>query len=163
MLRKSLCFTLVLMSLSVAKVRALELTANDETRAHWSFQPIQRPSIPFHTQATEQRNEIDTFTFYRLRQAGLQPAPVATKEALLRRAYYDLTGLPPSPAEVKAFLEDSSPLAFEFAVDRLHVRQLHATILHQLGFDPNHFTYFYHGLDEKLVGVEGAGPIQQIL
>lgn len=119
MLRKSLCFTLVLISLSVTKVRALEPTANDETRAHWSFQPIQRPSIPFHTQATEQRNEIDTFIFYRLRQAGLQPAPVATKEALLRRAYYDLTGLPPSPAEVKAFLADSSPLAFEFAVDRL--------------------------------------------
>lgn len=47
--------------------------------------------------------------------------------------------------------------------DRLHVRQLHATILHQLGFDPNHFTYFYNGLDEKLVGVEGAKPIQQIL
>tara|TARA_B100000809_G_C15123152_1_gene525099 strand:- start:2185 stop:2997 length:813 start_codon:yes stop_codon:yes gene_type:complete len=47
--------------------------------------------------------------------------------------------------------------------DRLHVRQLHATILHQLGFDPNHFTYFYNGLDEKLVGVEGAQPIQQIL
>ncbi|MBP61191.1 MAG: hypothetical protein CMJ62_06665 [Planctomycetaceae bacterium] len=47
--------------------------------------------------------------------------------------------------------------------DRLHVRQLHATILHQLGFDPNYFTYFYHGLDEKLVGVEGAQPIQQIL
>jgi len=46
--------------------------------------------------------------------------------------------------------------------DRLHVRQLHATILNQLGFDPNHFTYFYHGLDEKLVGVEGADPIQQI-
>lgn len=119
MLRKSLCFTLVLISLSVTKVRALEPTANDETRAHWSFQPIQRPSIPSHTQATEQRNEIDTFIFYRLRQAGLQPAPVATKEALLRRAYYDLTGLPPSPAEVKAFLADSSPLAFEFAVDRL--------------------------------------------
>jgi hypothetical protein len=119
MLRKSLCFTLVLISLSVTKVRALEPTANDETRAHWSFQPIQRPSIPFHTPATEQRNEIDTFIFYRLRQAGLQPAPVATKETLLRRAYYDLTGLPPSPAEVKAFLADSSPLAFEFAVDRL--------------------------------------------
>lgn len=47
--------------------------------------------------------------------------------------------------------------------DRLHVRQLHATILHQLGFDPNHFTYFYNGLDEKLVGVEGAQPIQQII
>ena len=119
MLRKSLCFTLVLISLSVTKVRALEPPVNDETRAHWSFQSIQRPSIPFHTQATEQRNEIDTFIFSRLQQAGLQPAPPAAKEALLRRAYYDLTGLPPSPAEVNAFLTDPSPLAFEFAVDRL--------------------------------------------
>ncbi len=48
-------------------------------------------------------------------------------------------------------------------VDRLHVKQLHATILHQLGFDPNALTYFYNGLDQKLVGVEGSEPIHQIL
>ena len=47
--------------------------------------------------------------------------------------------------------------------DRLHVRHLHATILHQLGLDPNSLTYFYNGLDQKLVGVEGAEPIQQII
>lgn len=47
--------------------------------------------------------------------------------------------------------------------DRLHVRNLHATILHQLGFDPNRLSYFYDGLDQKLVGVEGAKPIQQII
>jgi Protein of unknown function (DUF1501) len=48
-------------------------------------------------------------------------------------------------------------------VDRLHVKHLHATILHQLGLDPNRLTYFYGGLDQKLVGVEGAEPIRQIL
>jgi hypothetical protein len=47
--------------------------------------------------------------------------------------------------------------------DRYHVKHLHATILHQLGLDPNHLTYFYNGLDQKLVGVEGAEPIYQIL
>ena len=47
--------------------------------------------------------------------------------------------------------------------DRLHVRNLHATILHQLGFDPNRLTYFYDGLEQRLVGVEGAEPIRQII
>ena len=47
--------------------------------------------------------------------------------------------------------------------DRFHVKNLHATILHQLGLDPNRLTYFYSGLDQKLVGVEGAEPIQQII
>ena len=47
--------------------------------------------------------------------------------------------------------------------DRYHVKHLHATILHQLGLDPNRLTYFYNGLDQKLVGVEGAEPIQQII
>lgn len=47
--------------------------------------------------------------------------------------------------------------------NRLHVKNLHATILHQLGLDPNHLSYFYNGLDQKLVGVEGAEPIQEIL
>jgi hypothetical protein len=47
--------------------------------------------------------------------------------------------------------------------DRLHVRNLHATVLHQMGLDPDKLTYFYGGLDQKLVGVEGADPIRQII
>ena len=47
--------------------------------------------------------------------------------------------------------------------DRFHVKNLHATVLHQLGLDPNRLTYFYGGLDQKLVGVEGAEPIKQII
>ena len=47
--------------------------------------------------------------------------------------------------------------------DKFHVKHLHATILNQLGFDPNYLTYFYNGLNQKLVGVEGAEPIHQIL
>ena len=48
-------------------------------------------------------------------------------------------------------------------VDRFHVRQLHATVLHQLGFDPNRLSYFYGGLDQKLVGVEHVYPIAQLI
>ena len=51
-----------------------------------------------------------------------------------------------------------------FAVeDRMHVKNLHATVLHQMGLDPNKLTYFYGGLDQKLVGVEGAEPIKQLI
>ena len=119
MLRKSLCLTLVLVLFSITKAWAQEPAVNDTTRAHWSFHPIQRPPVPSHTQPTEQRNGIDAFIISRLRQAGLQPAPPAEKEVLLRRAYYDLTGLPPTTGNVNAFLADRSPLAFEFIVDRL--------------------------------------------
>ena len=54
-------------------------------------------------------------------------------------------------------------LGNQAVVDRLHVKQLHATILELLGFDPNALTYFYAGLDQKLVGVEGADSIRQII
>ena len=47
--------------------------------------------------------------------------------------------------------------------ERQHVKNLHATVLHQMGLDPNRLTYFYGGLDQKLVGVEGAEPIRQII
>ena len=57
-------------------------------------------------------------------------------------------------------MDDLSSAAVE---DRLHVRNLHATVLHQLGLDPNQLSYFYRGLDEKLVGVEGATPIRKIV
>ena len=58
---------------------------------------------------------------------------------------------------------ETDELGSAAVTDRLHVKNLHATILYQLGFDPNHLTYFYGGLDQKLVGVEGADPIRQII
>ena len=65
------------------------------------------------------RTPIDAFVLSKLQQAGLQPAPAAARHAILRRAYYDLIGLPPSPEEVESFLADSSPGAFERVVDHL--------------------------------------------
>ena len=60
-------------------------------------------------------------------------------------------------------LGETDELGNEAVVDRCHVKNVHATVLRQLGFDPNHLTYFYGGLDQRLVGVEGAEPIHQII
>jgi hypothetical protein len=92
---------------------------NDVTRAHWSFQPIARPPLPDVQDNKWGKTPIDAFILARLEQQGLTPAPPAAKAALLRRAYYDLTGLPPEPQDVAAFLADDSPGAWEAAVDRL--------------------------------------------
>jgi mono/diheme cytochrome c family protein len=90
-----------------------------EWREHWAFiapQPQQPPTVK-HAQWVA--NPIDAFILSKLEQKGLTPAPPASKTALLRRITYDLTGLPPTPAEVEAFLADTSPEAYEQVVDRL--------------------------------------------
>ena len=92
---------------------------NEETKKFWSFQPVVRPEVPSHGDDRWVRTPIDAFVLEGLRAAELQPAPPATKTALLRRAYYDLIGLPPSPEQVQNFLSDESPDAFERVVDQL--------------------------------------------
>jgi hypothetical protein len=91
----------------------------DQAAGHWSFQRLAAPAVPAVRDAQWGRNTIDAFVLHRLEERGLRPAPPAEKAALLRRAYYDLAGLPPTPDEVQAFLADDSPLAFERVVDRL--------------------------------------------
>jgi hypothetical protein len=88
-------------------------------QAHWAFQPVASQTPPAVADAAWGRNPIDAFVLQRLEQNGLRPAPPASKVALLRRAYYDLIGLPPKPEEVDAFLADKSPQAFEQVLDRL--------------------------------------------
>ncbi|HZP82023.1 MAG TPA: PSD1 and planctomycete cytochrome C domain-containing protein, partial [Chthonomonadaceae bacterium] len=90
-----------------------------ETMRFWSFQPVRRPAIPKVRQKSWVRNPIDAFVLKRLEAAGLAPSPPASKAALIRRVTYDLTGLPPSPEQVQAFLADTSPDAYEKLVDRL--------------------------------------------
>ena len=92
---------------------------NDQTKSFWSFQPVARPEIPKVRNSQWVQTPIDAFVLNGLEQADLHPSARATKTALLRRAYYDLTGLPPSPQEVKAFLADQTPDAFERVVDHL--------------------------------------------
>jgi mono/diheme cytochrome c family protein len=88
-------------------------------KPHWAFVPPTRPALPAVTDAGWVRNPIDRFVLARLEKEGLKPAPEADKVTLLRRVTLDLTGLPPTPAEVDAFLADKSPDAYEKAVDRL--------------------------------------------
>ena len=87
---------------------------------HWAFQPLTRPSVPEVAEhAVPIRNPIDSFVRTRLADEGLNPSKEADKTTLIRRVSFDLTGLPPTSAEVKAFLNDSDPRAYEKVVDRL--------------------------------------------
>ncbi|MGI9518403.1 MAG: DUF1553 domain-containing protein [Pirellulaceae bacterium] len=91
---------------------------NDETRQWWSYQPVQRPETPVIEDAWV-ANEIDAFILDQLRSAGLEPNGQADRRALIRRVYYDLTGLPPEPHEVTEFLANDSSDAWEQLIDRL--------------------------------------------
>jgi len=86
---------------------------------HWSFQPIRVTEPPRVRQVAWPRSAVDQFILAKLEAAGLTPAVPAEKPALLRRITFDLTGLPPTRAELDAFLKDNSPHAFEKVVDRL--------------------------------------------
>ena len=88
-------------------------------KTFWSFQPVRRPEVPQVHNQTWARNPLDCFVLAKLEEAGLAPAAPADKVSLLRRATYDLTGLPPSPQEVNDFLADTSNDAYEKVVDRL--------------------------------------------
>jgi hypothetical protein len=85
----------------------------------WSFLPPQRPALPPVRSPDWVRNPIDRFILTRLEHEGLHPSPEADKPTLIRRVTLDLTGLPPTPAEVDAFLHDASPDAYGHLVDRL--------------------------------------------
>jgi mono/diheme cytochrome c family protein len=86
---------------------------------HWSFVAPKQPSAPPVKNKNWIRNPIDAFVLARIEAAGLSPSPEASKETLIRRLTLDLTGLPPTLAEVDAFLADKSPSAYESLVDRL--------------------------------------------
>jgi hypothetical protein len=92
---------------------------NVETRNFWSFRRVTRSTVPAVKRANWVTNPIDAFVLAGLERAGLTPATSASRIALLRRACYDLTGLPPSPEEVRTFLADDSPAAYEKLIDRL--------------------------------------------
>jgi mono/diheme cytochrome c family protein len=87
---------------------------------HWAYQRIRRPVVPLvRDPKSDIRNPIDAFLDDKLRKKGLTPSARADKRTLIRRVTFDLIGLPPTPAEVDAFLGDKSPKAYEKLVDRL--------------------------------------------
>jgi len=91
----------------------------DEDRAWWSFQPVREPAVPVVADRGWARGPLDRFLFHKLQAEGLTPAPEADKLTLIRRVTFDVTGLPPTPQEIDAFLADDSPNAYETLIDRL--------------------------------------------
>ncbi|HEU0005978.1 MAG TPA: DUF1553 domain-containing protein [Terriglobia bacterium] len=102
-----------------APIREPGSPVTEQDRQFWSFVKPVRPAVPQTKTRNWGRNEIDGFIVHMLESKGLKPAPPAEPATLLRRAYFDLIGLPPSPEEVEAFLNDRSPGAFERVVDHL--------------------------------------------
>ncbi|WP_417387714.1 DUF1553 domain-containing protein [Gimesia sp.] len=108
------------------KLPEVELSQNENEelvteadRGFWSFQPPQQPTVPVVKGQDRVRNPIDAFVLQRLEQKGLSLSPAASKRTLIRRLYFDLTGLPPQPEEIEQFLNDTDPRAYDKLVDQL--------------------------------------------
>ncbi|HEV3029058.1 MAG TPA: DUF1549 domain-containing protein, partial [Planctomycetota bacterium] len=103
------------------RVRAAGAGSGDPNlaRRHWAFQPIGNPQPPPVKSLAWVTSPVDRFVLAKLEERGLRPAPPADRRTLLRRVTYDLTGLPPAPEEVDAFLADPAADAFPKVVDRL--------------------------------------------
>jgi hypothetical protein len=85
----------------------------------WSFQPLKKVTVPASKYDSLAKNALDKFLFSTMQERGLRPSPLADKRTLLRRVTIDLTGLPPTLREIRAFLSDTSPHAYVKVVDRL--------------------------------------------
>ena len=95
---------------------------------HWAFQPLQQPAVPQPADPQQWcRTPVDRFVLEGLQHAGLQPSPEASPATLARRAYLDITGLPPTPEELQAFLKDTRPDAYERLVDMLLTQEPYRT------------------------------------
>jgi mono/diheme cytochrome c family protein len=90
-----------------------------EQKGFWAFQPVKSPAPPVVKDKAWPNSPLDHFVLAKLEAKGLKPSPKADKRTLIRRATFDLTGLPPTPAEIDAYFEDDSPEAFTRVVDRL--------------------------------------------
>jgi len=86
---------------------------------HWAFKPVNKPPLPDVQNGAWVRNEVDRFVLAKLEASGMKPNEPADPRALIRRVYFDLIGLPPTPEEADQFLNDDSPKAFEKVVDKL--------------------------------------------
>ena len=109
-------------SLLLAGAARVEQEYQDSERSFWSLRPRSEPAVPEFSTENEQawvRNSVDAFVLRKLKEEGLRPAPETDRATLLRRVTFDLTGLPPTPAEAADFVNDSSANAYEKVVDRL--------------------------------------------
>jgi hypothetical protein len=102
-----------------AHVATKKTSVTDEDRNFWAYQPVAAPQPPAVKNGDWLRNPVDAFILSKLEAKGIAPSAPADKRTLIRRATYDLTGLPPSPEEVDAFLADDAPNAYEKLLDKL--------------------------------------------
>ncbi|MDA1049845.1 MAG: PSD1 and planctomycete cytochrome C domain-containing protein [Planctomycetota bacterium] len=100
-------------------------TIDESARGFWSFQPLRNAEPPKIADDSGGRTDIDRFVLAKLKEAGITPNAPASRRALLRRAYFDLIGLPPSLEEVEAFIADEDPQAYEKLLDRLLASKHH--------------------------------------
>ena len=116
-----LCLSLILAIVGVASA-ANDYPIPEAKKNHWAWKGPVRPALPTVKNQSWIQNPIDQFILAKLEAVGLQPAPVATREQLIRRVTFDLIGLPPTPSEIDAFLEESRAkpqAAWEKLIDRL--------------------------------------------
>ncbi|HEV3387070.1 MAG TPA: DUF1549 domain-containing protein, partial [Gemmata sp.] len=137
-MRKKLCSTFILLLIGTIAV------SEEPPKTWWSFEPLTRPSIP--TTA----NPIDGFILSKLKEKGLTPSPEADRRTLIRRVTFDLTGLPPTPEEVKSFIEDKAHDAYEKLVDKLLASPAYGERMARLWMDAVHFAET-HGHDQDRV------------
>ncbi|MEZ5941985.1 MAG: PSD1 and planctomycete cytochrome C domain-containing protein [Planctomycetaceae bacterium] len=104
--------------LTASAAGAVELVVTDADREFWSFRPLAQDKPPAQT-SDWCRNEVDQFVYSKLLDAKLHPNSLADRRTLIRRAYFDLIGLPPTYEEVEAFVHDTSPTAYEDLIDQL--------------------------------------------
>src|SRR5665213_1710629 len=110
---------LALTRVALAAQPAAGVSVTETARDFWCFRPIKSPAPPDVADAGWRANPIDRFILARLEERKLRPARPAAKIDLVRRVYFDVTGLPPTPGQVKAFLDDHAGDAYERLVDQL--------------------------------------------
>ena len=98
---------------------AIERPITDEDRSHWAYRPLVEPLLPAVSENAPMTHPVDRFLRAEMSAPGVRSMPRAGKATLLRRVSFDLTGLPPSSADVRRYLDDPSPDAYEKLVDRL--------------------------------------------
>ncbi len=131
--------------------------ANSSSQLHWSLKPLRRPSLP-SSAGNPADNPIDSFVHTLLKRNHLTPSPPASRTALLRRVTYDLTGLPPSPSDLDAFIADTKPGAYERVVDRLLASPRYGERWARHWLDTIHFADS-HGFEHD-IGRDNAWPFR---
>ena len=116
---------LLLLMVALSSAMGVCARAGDEyvidpaKQEHWAWKRPVRATIPTVRNQAWPVNPIDYFVLAKLEAAGLEPAPPASREQLIRRVAFDLIGMPPAPAEIEAFVQDPSANAYEKVIDRL--------------------------------------------